>query len=118
MAEAPKPQRVLSTYTDHGITGKVELYVSTPSENPDRPEQQRFQLSFDEGWRLLQSLMGSLGYMSEQRMKNAVAGDCERCGNHRMVEIVKNVRPESVHCPDCYERYSGAMPAYPVLADG
>lgn len=116
-----RPKQIASMYSEAGITGLVELSISTrDSVTAGDYVQERFQLSFEEGLRLMQNLMVTLAGMSQDRMRNAVAGDCERCGNYRMIHIDNGSwkQPELVNCPDCHDRYKAARPAYPVPSDG
>lgn len=116
MSDKPKTQNVIAATPHAAPDGSfiVEMLVTSDLDNPQDFVNHGFRMSYDAAWMLASNLLSQLRGEANKRMRNAVAGDCETCKNYRMISVVKNVRPEQVHCPDCYERYSAATPAYPV----
>lgn len=92
-------------------------FLTHVPETSSEFERAEFVVTYDEAFRFAMNLMGMLRGLGDERMRNAVAGDCETCGNRRMVETEKHGRPWSEYCPDCRDRYDAATPAYPTYAD-
>lgn len=54
---------------------------------------------------LSRSLAAAAASALEQQLSDALAGECETCGNLRMVDVPKSAgRTEREHCPDCWPR--------------
>lgn len=109
-----------SIHPEDRPNGKVAFAVSIVDVDTLGADQTIYELDYEMAWNLYSNLGSILHRVSEQRMRNAVAGPCDRCGNHRMVYVT--VRPgmiaereELQHCPDCWDRYSAASPAYATL---
>lgn len=96
---------------DGNIAVRFLKHVPGTSSDFERAEH---IVSYDEAFRFASNLLGMLRGLADERMRNAVAGACETCGNSRMVHVEKHGRPWSEHCPDCHDRYVGAEPVYPV----
>lgn len=107
--------KALSAQPQAVADGSFEFVFLVPqTEKMSDFDSHVFEVSYDLAWMFAMNLIGQLQRTADVRMRNAVAGDCETCGNYRMVEVIKKVRPELVRCPDCGEAYSNAKPAYPT----
>lgn len=101
---------------DGNITVRFLKFVSgsTSASEFDRTDH---VVSYDEAWRFATNLMGMLRGLADERMRNTAAGNCETCGNSRMVVVEKHGRPWRENCPDCHEAWSKATPAYPTYPE-
>lgn len=98
--------------------GNIGIRVLTHVPNtPSEFERAEFVIGFEEAFRFASNLLGMLRSLSDERMRNAFAGDCETCGNERMVMVEKHGRPWRENCPDCHDRYEAAAPAYPTYPE-
>jgi hypothetical protein len=96
--------------------GSICLTLHFPVDGPEAIRSEEIIVRHEDGWTLLTNLTNTLHSQANERMRNAVAGDCETCQNHRlfMQPTGSGGRMEYAHCPDCWERYDNASPAYPT----
>lgn len=62
--------------------------------------------------KLIQSAEHALTYA----VRDAAAGDCETCGNLRMIHPERHGRPSAERCPDCTDAWAKAEDRTPTLA--
>lgn len=110
-------QRTLTATPETCIDGTFTFSFQTVKGNLEDFGSARFAVKAETAWFFALNLIGILRIYADTQMRNAYAGDCERCGNLRMIsEMNRHGRMENKHCPECHERWASAEAAFPVLS--
>lgn len=90
-----------TTYDAHHLVD-VEFYeISVDREATT--DRFVFRMTVDDAWSLSTKLLSSIEQASRSRLVDVRRGECETCGNLRMVED-PNPLVGTTYCPDCGRR--------------
>lgn len=105
MSEYMRPPQAFLLSVDGSVDDTLNCSLWMASE--EKPQQ--FRISYDTAWNLLSNLTSILRHVADTRLRSAVAGDCIKCKNLRLVDVERpGRRSESVYCPSCRHRYDNA----------
>lgn len=103
MAEEIEPTEAHLYLTDRPLgryVGDLDVTVGRDHGGP----QYKFEISLRELYTLRQHLDNTIHAIEDRQLTDAVAGDCEKCHNTRMVDKPGHggrMIPQGDHCPVC-----------------
>lgn len=90
-------------------------YVAQCRMVPDtlKPDEEvLFALDLKRLFTLRQHIDVAIDRILDRQISDAICGDCDLCKNTRMVDVGKNGRPWTEHCPACHPKLEAAQRAF------
>lgn len=90
-----------SVHLDDRPLGSYAIDMDVTVFEDGVPQRIEFDMNLDAAMTMRQHLDNAIDGLRKRQMKDLVCGDCETCGNTRMVTKERNGNPWTEHCPVC-----------------